>query len=62
MIPPVPQLPIVLGREVALHASGNLAAGTHCVFWTGSGAGSGIYFVKLETPSGVITGKMMALK
>jgi hypothetical protein len=52
----------VLGREVALLASGNFAAGTHSVTWSSSGSGSGIYFVKLLTSGGVITEKMVTLR
>jgi hypothetical protein len=52
----------VLGREVALLASGNFAAGTHAVSWSRDGASSEIYFVKLVTSGGTITGKMVALK
>lgn len=52
----------VLGREISVLARGTFAAGMHSVSWTKEDAGSGLYFVKLTTPAGAITAKMVALK
>jgi hypothetical protein len=52
----------VLGRRVSLLAEGIFAAGDHAVTWHSDGQGTGIYFVKLETESGVLYQKIVALK
>ena len=41
----------VAGREVATLVSGNLEAGNHTAVWSAEGFNSGVYLVKMETPS-----------
>jgi hypothetical protein len=50
------------GREVAALVSGGLSAGQHTVPWNGINAASGLYFVRLFTPSGVLSSKIVLLK
>ena len=57
----------VAGRSVRTLANGPLAAGEHVVRWDGrSGNGrptaAGVYFVRLETPGGTSTRKLVKLK
>jgi len=52
----------ILGREVAVLANENQIAGSHQVKFAASALGSGVYFYKLQSPSGVITKKMLLLK
>ena len=52
----------VLGREVAVLASGNWPAGRHAIPWNAQNVSSGIYLVRLAHPAGVLTEKVAALK
>lgn len=51
-----------LGESVALLAEGPTAAGTHSVRFDASKLVSGIYFCRLATSTGILTGKMTLLK
>ena len=55
------------GREVRTLAHGPAAAGTHELAWDGRDAGgarapAGIYFLRLETPDGAVTRKIVRLR
>jgi hypothetical protein len=50
------------GREVAVLVSGELSAGQHSVQWNGINAASGLYFIRLRTPNGVLSSKIALLK
>ena len=52
----------VLGREVALLASGVVEAGRHTATFVAEGLPSGIYLVRLETPAGVETQAVSLVK
>jgi hypothetical protein len=58
----------LLGQEIAVLAEGFMEAGFHTVIWDGrsrrgNNAGSGVYFMRLETASGfTATQKMVLLK
>jgi len=56
----------VTGREVAVLASGSLDAGSHVVHWDGTTDGvpvaSGVYAIRVETPRGVTTAKLVQLR
>ena len=52
----------VLGQHVATLADGHFEDGTHGVTWDATGSSSGLYFYRVETVYGVVTGKMMLLK
>jgi hypothetical protein len=49
----------VLGRQVAMVASGTYAAGSHEVKWNAEGLASGVYLYTLQTPSQVLHRKMI---
>jgi flagellar hook assembly protein FlgD len=51
-----------IGQEVATVFSGTLEAGDHKFNWNAGNLPSGNYFMKLETPEGSQTKKMMLLK
>ncbi len=53
----------VTGRRVALLADGQRAAGRHELRWSprGSGAGAGVYFVRLAGSSGTLVRKLVTL-
>ncbi len=54
------------GRCVATLAEGRYEAGEHLVQWDGSGhggpVGAGVYFMRVESPVGVISRKLMLIK
>jgi photosystem II stability/assembly factor-like uncharacterized protein len=50
------------GRLVENLAQGNLSAGAHTQLWNGAPFSSGIYFVRLESPGGAMTRKLLLLK
>jgi len=50
------------GREVATLVNGELKAGAHSATWNAEGFASGIYLVKMETPSFKATKKVMLVK
>jgi hypothetical protein len=52
----------LLGQEVALLASGNMAAGKHVVAFTAKNLCSGVYFCTLTAGQFVSTRKMMVIK
>jgi len=52
----------ITGRQVALMANGNYAAGINSVKWSSEGVGSGIYFVRLTAGGRTLTTKVVALK
>jgi flagellar hook assembly protein FlgD len=54
----------VRGRHLRQLLDGNLAAGTHPVHWdgrdhAGRALGAGLYFVRLKTPSGIVTERVV---
>jgi hypothetical protein len=51
-----------LGREVSTLVNENLSAGSYRLQWDGSNFGSGIYFIRLEAGSKMITKRMMLVK
>ncbi|NQV74036.1 T9SS type A sorting domain-containing protein [bacterium] len=52
----------VIGRQVAVLVSGQMAAGRHNVNFNASNLPSGMYLYRLSTPTGVITQKMILMK
>jgi hypothetical protein len=57
----------VLGRRIVTLAGGTFEAGSHSVSWdgrdeSGTSVSSGVYFYRLETPSGSVSRKMVLLK
>ncbi|MCB2200578.1 T9SS type A sorting domain-containing protein [bacterium] len=52
----------LLGREVARLHEGHLAAGQHSMELDGSDLTSGIYFLRLETPTGMVNRRVTLLK
>ena len=52
----------ILGRQVALLASGNRMAGTHTVSFDGAGLSSGMYVFRLNTESSSLSRTMILLK
>jgi hypothetical protein len=52
----------VLGREIATLASGNLDAGVHTSAWNTERISSGLYFYRLQSPTFVMTKKMLLLR
>lgn len=57
----------IFGEQVAQLVDGSLAAGRHTVIWNsasrvGQPVSSGIYFYRLETGVGSLTGKMILLR
>jgi N-acetylmuramoyl-L-alanine amidase len=50
------------GRQVAVLAQGNWAAGSHSVQFNAAYLASGMYLYRLGTPEGILTGKMMLVK
>jgi len=55
------------GREIALLLNGQISAGRHRIQWNGKNANgipatSGVYLLRLETPSGVKVSKMTLVK
>jgi len=52
----------VAGREVATLVSDNLQAGTHSAVWNSEGSSSGVYLVKIETPSFCDARKVMLVR
>jgi hypothetical protein len=52
----------MLGREVAVLATGTRMAGAHTVTFDGAGLSSGLYFYRLTTGSFAETKKMMMVK
>jgi len=52
----------VVGREVATLISGNLEAGNHVAVWSAEGLNTGVYLVKMETPTFSATRKVMLVK
>jgi hypothetical protein len=50
------------GREVVTLAEGKLSAGSYSVVWKAEGMASGIYLVKLETPSLTMARKIVLAK
>jgi hypothetical protein len=52
----------ILGREVAVLADGYHAAGTYLAMFDGRNYSSGIYFARMESPSGVHTVKAVLVK
>lgn len=57
----------ILGSEVAVLYRGNLEAGRHQLQWSGnsdagSSVSSGVYFVRMQTPVGVQTEKIVVMK
>jgi endonuclease/exonuclease/phosphatase family metal-dependent hydrolase len=52
----------VLGREVAVLVDGVMSAGSHQATFDASGLSSGIYIVRLSTPQGSQTRRMMLVK
>ena len=52
----------ITGREVQMLMNRTLAAGKHAVEFHGSDLPSGIYVVRLITPNGVVSKKMMKVK
>ncbi|RJP73786.1 MAG: T9SS C-terminal target domain-containing protein [Candidatus Zixiibacteriota bacterium] len=52
----------LLGARVATIASGRMNAGSYSLPWESSGYASGIYFVRLATPTETLTRKLVILK
>jgi gluconolactonase len=52
----------VIGHQVAMLASGMLAAGDHARHWDTSGVSSGVYFYRLSTGSYTSTKKLVVLR
>jgi hypothetical protein len=52
----------ILGREVATIVSGHLSAGRYRQEWDASGLASGVYFARLVTSQGSLTGKLIIQK
>jgi len=52
----------LLGARVATLASGRMAAGSYLLPWESSGYASGIYFVRLATPTETLTRKLVILQ
>ena len=52
----------ISGREVAILVNGNLQAGNHEAVWNAEMKASGIYLVKMETPSFTATKKVTLIK
>jgi plastocyanin len=52
----------VLGQQIGQIFQGHVTAGQHSVPFDASGLTTGIYFYRLETPSGVLVRKMSYLK
>ncbi|PJA27188.1 MAG: hypothetical protein CO189_07750 [candidate division Zixibacteria bacterium CG_4_9_14_3_um_filter_46_8] len=50
------------GRKVAEIANSRFEAGTHTINWSPDGLSSGIYFVRLKSPSGSVARKVVLLK
>ncbi len=50
------------GREVAILVDGEVRAGNHATQWNAEGFATGIYLVRMETPSFSTTRKMMLVK
>ena len=52
----------ILGRHAADLAGGKLETGNHSVTWDAGNINSGIYFIRLETPTGTVTRKVALIK
>jgi len=52
----------LLGARVATIASGKMNAGSYSLPWESSGYASGIYFVRLTTPTATLTRKLTVMK
>jgi hypothetical protein len=52
----------VLGRQVAILADGQIAAGSHEIVWTPNDLSSGIYFVRLAAETNATMTKIVLLK
>jgi len=52
----------IAGREVAVIASGTMAAGTHEIAWNASGLASGVYFYVLRTEGKRVSRKAVLLR
>jgi Secretion system C-terminal sorting domain len=52
----------ILGREVAVLASGEMAAGTHSKVWDASRFATGVYFYRLKAGNYCETKKLLLLK
>jgi hypothetical protein len=52
----------LLGREVAVLVDGAIISGTHQATFIGSSLSAGCYFVRLTTPLGVLTEKILLVK
>ena len=52
----------ILGEEVAILVSGQLAAGSYTYEWDGSNVASGVYLYRLETEGYIETRKMILMR
>lgn len=52
----------LLGREIATLVDGPAGAGTHQIQWNATQMPTGVYLVRLSTPSGAFTRRMMLVK
>ncbi|MDP8231370.1 MAG: T9SS type A sorting domain-containing protein, partial [Candidatus Zophobacter franzmannii] len=52
----------VKGQKVETLVNENQLAGEHTVVWDASSSASGVYFMRLESGSSVVTRKMMMIK
>ncbi len=50
------------GREAARLIDANLSAGKHQVSWTPGRINSGVYLLRLATPSGVLTEQVVLMR
>jgi hypothetical protein len=52
----------ITGRKVSELVNGTMSAGEHTVSWNASGNASGVYLVRLQTPTESVTQKVVAVK
>ncbi len=52
----------IRGRIIEILSSGTSRAGNHTAVWDGSGAGSGLYLVRLTTPGKTLSKKILLVK